>query len=287
MRNLCALFIALCLVLACAACTAEPAVEYNYHIYLSKYELVIMIDPSWEKLALDGRVQYIVDDTSGEHGSVLFIYTGADSANQRVDLFRVDIYAPGAQFDAQASAWSTQVENKTAVLSLLAQPSGLEYDAVLNSLAEPQNVIILLDSNAKWDFECVDIDGNALKGESLYGGKLTMINIWATYCGPCIVEMPHLGELAQEYADKGLKIVGIVSDVYDLADADSARTIIKDTNADYLHVLINQNMGLLLGDMQYVPTTIFADEHGVELGRHVGSMSKQQWIQIIEGYLNG
>lgn len=286
MNKICALLLALGLLLTGITGAAEPTGEYNYYIMIDKYGLVIMIDSSWEKMALDGRVIYVLDDDNDEHGSLLFSYADASGANEFVDLFRVDVYAAGSQPDANSHAWSTQNENRIAVLSVLAQPSGKEYDAVLAPLTEPQSIIMLLDPNAKWEFECTDIDGNVLEGASLYGGKLTMINVWATYCGPCIVEMPHLGELALEYADKGLAIVGIISDVYSVSDAGSAKRIISDAKADYLHVLINNQMGMLLGDMQYVPTTLFVDEHGAELGRHVGSMSKQQWTDIIDGYLN-
>ena len=65
------------------------------------------------------------------------------------------------------------------------------------------------------DFSTTDLDGNAADESIFAEYKLTMVNIWATFCGPCISEMPELGELASEYADKGMRVVGLVTDVMD------------------------------------------------------------------------
>ncbi|MCI8811517.1 MAG: TlpA family protein disulfide reductase, partial [Oscillibacter sp.] len=48
-------------------------------------------------------------------------------------------------------------------------------------------------------FEGTDLDGNTVSQEIFSQSKLTMVNVWATYCNPCLSEMPGLGELAAEY----------------------------------------------------------------------------------------
>ena len=50
------------------------------------------------------------------------------------------------------------------------------------------------------------------KGVAAYRGQVTLINIWATYCQPCLVEMPSLDRLYQRYKDKGFKVVGVAVD---------------------------------------------------------------------------
>ena len=62
-------------------------------------------------------------------------------------------------------------------------------------------------------FTSADLDMNDVDQSILAGHKLTLINVWATFCGPCLSEMPSLGELNTEYADQGFQIVGIVTDV--------------------------------------------------------------------------
>ena len=63
------------------------------------------------------------------------------------------------------------------------------------------------------DFSTTDLDGSAADESIFAEYKLTMVNIWATFCGPCLQEMPDLGALHQEYQDQGFQIVGIVTDV--------------------------------------------------------------------------
>ena len=125
------------------------------------------------------------------------------------------------------------------------------------------------------------------------GYKLTMVNVWATFCGPCIREMPDLGALHAEYADSGFQIVGIVADVVDLDGnfmpdmVDTAVEIIDATGADYLHLLPSDSLNeALLKNAVYVPTTIFVDEQGNQVGDMlVGSRAKEEWAEIIDELL--
>ena len=58
-------------------------------------------------------------------------------------------------------------------------------------------------------FTATDLDGNNIDQQILSGHKLTMINIWATFCEPCIKEMPDLGELHTTYGED-FQVIGIV-----------------------------------------------------------------------------
>lgn len=143
-------------------------------------------------------------------------------------------------------------------------------------------------------FEAVDMDGNAVDESIFSDFKLTMINVWATFCGPCIDEMPGLGELHRTYADKGVQVVGIVIDVTDSKGnvlpelRDTARDIIELTGADYRHILPSADLNsALLNGVAAVPTTIFVDEKGSQVGEtFVGSMDSAEWAAIIDALLN-
>ena len=63
------------------------------------------------------------------------------------------------------------------------------------------------------EFTASDLDGNEVDQSIFEGRSLTMINIWATFCTPCLNEMRDLGAIHQEYADKDFQVVGIVIDV--------------------------------------------------------------------------
>ena len=61
-------------------------------------------------------------------------------------------------------------------------------------------------------FTAQDLDGNQVDQSIFADADLTMINVWGTFCTPCLDEMPDLGELSEEYKDKGMQIIGICSD---------------------------------------------------------------------------
>ena len=135
-------------------------------------------------------------------------------------------------------------------------------------------------------FEGTDLDGNTVSQEIFTQSKLTMVNVWATYCNPCLSEMPGLGELAEEYNVSEFQIIGIVSDVWEGEDQTLVESLIQETRADYLHLLANDSIGqAILSSVSGVPTTFFFDGEGAYLGGVVGSAEKEKWEEIIHGLL--
>ncbi len=140
------------------------------------------------------------------------------------------------------------------------------------------------------NFKTTDLDGNEVTQEIFSNADLTMINIWATYCNPCLGEMPDLGVLAEEYADQGVQIVGILMDVYDQnwnvvqSQVDLAKEIIQETGADYLHLMPSTD--LIYAKLRYVqavPETIFVDKEGNLVGEpHLGARTKNKWSEEIQ-----
>lgn len=141
-------------------------------------------------------------------------------------------------------------------------------------------------------FTAEDLDGNTVTEEIFAGSKLTMVNVWGTFCGPCIREMPYLGTIAESYDPSEFQIVGLVSDVIgwdgqvDADVASTAKDIIAQTGADYLHVAPTGELMNLLYELQYVPTTVFVDSEGNAVSEeYVGSYSEEDWKAIIEEIL--
>ncbi len=135
-------------------------------------------------------------------------------------------------------------------------------------------------------FEGTDLDGNTVSQEIFSQSKLTMVNVWATYCNPCLSEMPGLGELAAEYDPAEFQLIGIVSDVMEGEDQSLVESLIQETGADYLHLLANDSIGqAILSSVSGVPTTFFFDGEGAYLGGVAGSAEKEKWEEIIHGLL--
>ncbi|MDO5349949.1 MAG: TlpA disulfide reductase family protein [Lachnospiraceae bacterium] len=138
-------------------------------------------------------------------------------------------------------------------------------------------------------FEAQDLNGNTVSSAVFSESKLTMVNVWATYCSPCLSEMPDLGQLAAEYDPEEFQLIGIISDVQENGDSDAAALaadLVERTGADYPHLLLNQSLyDALLTDVTAVPTTFFINESGKIIDTVVGSMEKSAWEERINELL--
>ena len=138
-------------------------------------------------------------------------------------------------------------------------------------------------------FEGKDMDGNTFSAENCADSRLTMINVWATYCNPCLSEMPELGELTKEYEAEDFQLIGIVSDVLEGQEDESleyALSLIEETGADYPHLLLNESLYKgLLTEVTAVPTTFFLNKDGEILDVIVGAMDKSKWKEKIDALL--
>lgn len=155
-----------------------------------------------------------------------------------------------------------------------------------NTTKEP----VSLEERAFMEFEAQDLSGETVNQDVFKDKKLTMVNIWGTFCGPCIEEMPYLGELNKEYQDKGFQIVGVVADGIDQemnidpTQVEKAKGMVEQTGADYLHILPTKDLiEKKLIYTQVIPETIFVDSTGQQIGDPViGSNDKAGWSKIID-----
>ena len=119
-----------------------------------------------------------------------------------------------------------------------------------------------------------------------------MINIWGTFCGPCIREMPELEEISEMYDEKDLKLIGLPGDLYGtdgVVNEDQLATaidIMDKTGAKYTMLIPSMEIeAWLMDSIRFYPTTIFVDENGEHLKFVESANSKEGWIEIIEEVL--
>lgn len=141
-------------------------------------------------------------------------------------------------------------------------------------------------------FTAMGLDGQMYSGEIFRGKKLTVLNVWGTFCGPCIREMPDLEALSQAYGDQ-IQIIGIPIDITDANNAllpdgkAEAEYILSETGVTYLQILPSKSLNaLFLSEIQVLPTTIFVDENGRMLDEpYYGSRDYAGWKRVIDAYL--
>ncbi|NLJ70434.1 MAG: TlpA family protein disulfide reductase [Clostridiaceae bacterium] len=127
------------------------------------------------------------------------------------------------------------------------------------------------DSENVWFFKSIDFAGNELNSQEYFAnGKLTLVNIWATWCPPCKMELPDLGQLAKDFAEQNVQFLGIATDVIenDQNVLDIAKSLLSDSGVEYPNVKFNEqtNNIMLQYQIQSIPTTVLIDAKGNVIG---------------------
>ena len=133
-------------------------------------------------------------------------------------------------------------------------------------------------------FTLTTLTGETIDDSIISNNKLTMVNYWATWCGPCVGEIPDLQKINEEYADKGISIIDVL--IGD-DDYDGARQFMSDTGVTYPVVLPEGVFYTLASGIQAIPTTMFFDSNGQQVGEtQIGSMSYSNWVSLIDSLLS-
>jgi len=135
-------------------------------------------------------------------------------------------------------------------------------------------------------FDTQDLEGKQVTSNILQKAKVTMVNIWATWCPPCKAELPDIGRLAKKYKAKGGQIIAICSDVTDedISALEDAKDIIADAECDEVIVLRkNKTLDSIFANIRAFPTTIFFDSQGNVIAPIiVGGRSEQEFARTFD-----
>jgi len=178
-----------------------------------------------------------------------------------------------------------------AVMAAVVLALGIALVGFADNVAEPstqESAVTTAVSSAETEsaenessglrFSTTALDGS-LVDESLFEGKsLIMLNFWEPWCGPCVGEMPDLQKISEEYADKGLLIVGVYSTVSGTQD------IVDSLGISYPVILNCTAFDRFVTG--YVPTTVFVDAEGNVLSEPiVGSRDYEGWKELIDSLM--
>jgi len=118
------------------------------------------------------------------------------------------------------------------------------------------------------DFTVRDLDGRTISLASLRG-KVTVVNFWATWCGPCRAEIPDLVALQEKYRDT-LQVVGISQDE---APADVVRRFAADHKVNYPIVMMTADLEKRFPGVVALPTSYILDRDARIVQKHVGMLT--------------
>lgn len=137
----------------------------------------------------------------------------------------------------------------------------------------PEGMRAANDRKAAPDFTLNDAKSAQVK-LSDYKGKVVLVNFWATWCGPCKVEVPWFVELEKKYQDRGFAVLGVSMDDGRLQ---VVRTFMEEHKVNYRVAIGTDQVARLYGGVDSLPTTFIIDRDGRIASAHIGLASKSNY----------
>jgi thiol-disulfide isomerase/thioredoxin len=133
-------------------------------------------------------------------------------------------------------------------------------------------------------FEAKTLEGEVVKEDVFEKSKITAINLWGTFCSPCIEEMPDLEKVYGTYNKEDFNIIGIVVDG---EQSITAKEIVKKLGVTYTNIIADEKLSNdIVNKFDYVPATIFVNNKGEVLDTFIpGGTDEKSIKKIIDGLL--
>lgn len=126
-------------------------------------------------------------------------------------------------------------------------------------------------------FELETLDGSKISLAE-QRGRVLLVNFWATWCGPCVVEMPDLVELHETYHDEGLTVLGISIEE---GETDLVRDFVEEYEITY-PIAVDADVADSFGGIYGLPTTFVIDKTGQVIHRVVGLFPIHEMLPRIQ-----
>ena len=134
-------------------------------------------------------------------------------------------------------------------------------------------------------FTTTTITGETVTNEIFASKKITVMNIWGTFCPPCIGEMPELGEMARSLPND-VQIIGLVCDASENSvQVQRALKITQESDANFVNIVPDENLLEFMENVEAVPMTIFINSKGEVVGKAIVGANVEAYKHELERLL--
>lgn len=148
--------------------------------------------------------------------------------------------------------------------------SGLLAAAALGAEAQPA---------PEWTLQ--DPEGREVSSKQ-FAGKVVVVDFWATWCGPCVEEIPGYVALQKKYGRDGLVVVGVS---LDRGGPAKVKRFMEENGINYVVVMGDAGIGEAFGGIEAIPTTFLVSRDGRIVHRKMGAWAHDKYEELVKKHL--
>ena len=260
--------------------------EEEYLNLANKFEKDEVTDEDYEKLgtAVNYPLLLIGIDNSRDFSAINKLFDDQLNPENAKEVFHENGFSYYCYVD------SAQNED---FINAQAEPFASEYKAITDAIEElisnsdfyePVSLYAGIIGKAV-SFKTTDTEGNSITSEDLFSSnKITMINIWASWCGPCIRELPELQAISERLKEKNCGVIGLLYDGDGEEALETAKKLMTDNGVSYPVILPPENVDSLF-PLEAFPTTYFVDSEGKIVSEPIVGAYVDQYETTVDALL--
>ena len=133
------------------------------------------------------------------------------------------------------------------------------------------------------EFTAKTVSGEDISSDLFKDSKLTVVNVWGSWCGPCVQEIPELQKLYESMKDKDVNVIGLAQDAG--TDLDAVKEIIDKNKVTYQNIVPEGATEDFVMSIMAFPTTFFVDSDRNIVGVVQGNRNLEAFTAAVEGVL--
>ncbi len=161
-------------------------------------------------------------------------------------------------------------------------PAAATTELDVPSLASSRGPVCKAHAAGNLDFTLKDINGAPVHLAD-YKGKVVLLNFWATWCGPCKVEIPEFAQVYSEYKDQGFVILGVLAN--DTPTKDQLQSFMAEYKMTYPVLFSNDRIESAFGSVWALPTSFLIGRDGSVCAKQLGPASREDVERAIKALL--